>query len=177
MKNIDYLILEHKGLVYKQLHRYNMIGDWEAESIAFEALWKAFGDYDANHTSNAAFGTYATTCIYNALGTYAKTFKRVRQLEVVTLEDYTEAFESNSVEVVIIQEERAEKINFALAKLRDSLTNPTHKRLFAAWEASDFEGSKTELATAAKCSQPYVSQTIAVFKHKIKTYLKECNYE
>ena len=48
MASIDSLIEQNKGLVYKQLHRFNLIDDHDAESLAFEALSKAISTYNSN---------------------------------------------------------------------------------------------------------------------------------
>ena len=82
MQEIDYLILRHKGLAYKQLHRFHLVNDHEAISIAYWALYKALTTF--KESERTLISTYATCCIYNALGDYVRTLHRKRQIEEVS---------------------------------------------------------------------------------------------
>ena len=176
-KDVNSIIAANKGLVYTVLYHYNMGNNSEAESIAFDALWTAAETYDPQHESQAQFSTYAFKCMKNALGNYIRVLKRVRQLSVVPLQDYTTELETNDTLSIIIQEEEQNRIQTALSNLRDSLTNKTKIAIFAAWEESGFEDNQTLIASKAGVSQSYTNQTLGVFKHKLRQLLKEEEHE
>lgn len=74
MQDIEAIIRDNIGLVITQLKRLKVTFDPEAESIGYEALYNAALTYDC--TKGYKFSTYATCCIYNAVGSYIRTLTR-----------------------------------------------------------------------------------------------------
>ena len=88
--DINDKIASNVGLIFKQLNKFNLAEDPEAESIGYEALYNAILTYD--QSKSVQFSTYASVCIYNALGSYVRTQNKQRQLEVISYNNvaYTE---------------------------------------------------------------------------------------
>ena len=61
--------------------------------------------------------------------------------------------------------------------LYDSLTNEKHRMLVDKWRDSDYSATTKSLAAEVGVSQPYVSQIINSFKHKLKQRLEEYYYD
>jgi len=180
--NIELTIKENTGLIFKQLHKFHLVDDPEAESIGYEALYNAALTYES--TKKAKFSTYATVCIYNGLGTYTRTLNRQRQLDVISYNNKVsngsyEAEYSNfitngvSTEDCCIKEELCATALRTFDELLNKLTNEKHKKIIIAWQESDYSGSTVELAINVGVSQPYVSQVLTRFKSDMKTKLKE----
>jgi len=177
MAKIDELILKNKGLVFKQLHKFYLAKDPEAISIAYEALYNAIMTYKDNR--NARFSTYASVCIYNALGTYVRSLNKVRQLDVVSY-NAIKSLDENDVECLgilasdynleeeVIRTEQIRKINLALQQTKDALTNKTHLAIFNAWDETDFMGTITEIAKKVGVTQSYVSQILNKIRHMLR---------
>lgn len=79
---IDDKIRDNVGLIFTQLNKFKLAKDPEAESIGYEALYNAILTYD--QSKKVQFSTYASVCIYNALGSYVRTQNKQRQLEVIS---------------------------------------------------------------------------------------------
>ena len=178
--DIDEEILNNKGLVYSQLHRFNLVNNQEAESYAFEALYKAIQTFDT--TKDIALSTYATVCIYNALGSYLRSYNRKRQLCVVSY--HTVIDESNcpyllflkstcDTEEYCIKQELYKEVRRIVAEQIDKLSNKKHAQIIRAWKNSDFTASTVDIAIITHVSQSYVSQIINVFKYSIKKQLED----
>ena len=176
---MDKLLQDNTGLIFAQLKRLNVMHDPEAQSIGYEALWTAATTYDKS--KGYKFSTYATCCIYNALGSYIRTLKRKRQLEVVsynniayqedgTNHEYLELLSTNIVdtEQELLQKELYCNLNRAIQVSYDRLTNPKHKAIIKAWCDAEYNISNKEVATAVGVSQPYVNHIINTFKNSIK---------
>lgn len=183
MHGIDKVIDDNKGLVYRQLNRMHLLNDPEAESIGFEALYKAVKDYD--ESKGYKLSTLATVYIYNALGSYIRKLKSKRVINTVSYNNVP-AFEdphgdeyidsivtANSAEEMCMQDEGYKAIIVACNKLYDNLTNEKHKAVIKVWICSDFRATKTEIAEAVGVSQSYVSQIILKFKNNLKKELEE----
>jgi RNA polymerase sigma factor (sigma-70 family) len=183
--DVNLIIEDNLGLVYSQLKRFNLLRDQDAESIAYEALYKAIVGFDDSKTN--AFSTYAVVCIYNALGCYMRQVNRVRKLDVVSynntvsdgeggtteLLDFIPAKES--VEDVLIKQELNGCLQTVIKELYEGLSNEKHKKIVASWIVSGYSKTTVQLAKDVEVSQSYASQVIQRFKSNIKKRM-EVNY-
>lgn len=181
------LIQTHSGLVYSQLHRFNLIHDQDAESLGYEALYKAIVDYDESR--GTALSTLATVYIYNALGSYLRTMNKQRQLQIVSYNNvaYTDDSEEHEFVDMLADEldierdyVRKEVGRVALEvfdKQYDKLTNEKHRAILSLWRASEFSAQTTDIAEQVGVSQSYVSQIINNFKHVLKKKLEDVYYD
>lgn len=181
--SIDSKIANNIGLVYKQLYRFHLSKDPNAVSIGYEALYNAILTYNDNKT--ACFSTYATVCIYNALGTYVRTLNKKRQLDVVSYNSiaYTEDGTNHEfvdllaspvdVEQNFIKEEKCAMVRKAVQELYNSLSNEKHKAILVLWRDSDYTMQTIKIAERVGVSQPYVSQILGKFKRILKERLEE----
>ena len=181
--DIDRLIQQNKGLVYKQLHRFHMSTDPDAESFAYEALWHAAEDFD--ETKGNKFSTVATVYIYNALCGYLRQLNAKRQLEVVSYNaiiklsngekhEYLELLESDhNVEGDFMHKERIRYLVKYYRELLEGITNEKQRKIIIAWTKSGFEGTASSIAKRTGLSQSYVSQTITNFKFELKKLMEE----
>ena len=83
--DINKLIEDNMGLVYKQLHRFNLAYDADSFSFAMEGLMNAAKTY--NTKRNIKFSTYASACIYNAIMQHLRSQSKQRQINVVYYDD------------------------------------------------------------------------------------------
>lgn len=181
-REMEVLFKEYKYLVFIQSKKFGLLKDVEAESIGYEALVNAINTYDP--TNRASLATYASVVIYNAIGGYYRHITRARQIVCVsydaTLEDgssYIDVLSRGNTTVdTVLHNELEEKLKQAITEVRASLSCK-QSVIITAWIKSNFSAKTTDLASLAKTSQPYVSETIAMFKHKVKINLKESNYE
>lgn len=184
---INAKIAKHTGLIFSQLKKFNLARDPEAESIGYEALYNAILSYD--QSKNVQFSTYASVCIYNALGSYVRTQNKQRQLEVIsynnvaysedgTDHEFVDFFQDPSdVEKDYLREELYGLVRTEVQSLYDSLTNEKHKAILSLWRDSGYGISTVEIAKEVGVSQPYVSQVINSFKHKLKQRLEDYYYD
>lgn len=181
------LIKTHSGLVYRQLHKFNLIRDHDAESIAFEALYNAIKDFD--ESKGTKLSTVATVYIYNALGSYVRSLNKKRVIQVVSYnnvayEDDTEEHEfvdmlSSGVDIEedYIRSELYKHTRATFNELYDMLTNETHKSILKLWSDSEFKATTVEISKQLNVSQSYVSQVINNFKFKMKKKLEDMYYD
>lgn len=182
-RDIDQLIKDNIGLVYKQLHRFHLINDPDAESFAFEALGNAAKDFD--ETLGNKFSTVATVYIYNALCGYLRQLNAKRQLEVVSYNaimklpngeehEYLELLESDhNVEGDFMHKERIRHLVKYYRELLGGITNEKQRKIIIAWTRSGFEGTASSIAKRTGLSQSYVSQTITNFKFELRKLMEE----
>lgn len=184
MNDIDEKILANKGLMYKQLQRFNLVRDNEAESLGYEALYNAIKTYDAS-TGNC-FSTYATVCIYNALGSYIRTTHKQRQLTVLSynniagddmceFEDFIGAPVDTEDEV--LKHEFTRFLKTEIANLYEGITNKQQKLIIKQWLNSGCLDSFTKISNITGVSQPYVSQVIGQFRGRLRKAIKEYSEE
>lgn len=185
MQSIDSVIRNNIGLVISQLKRLNVMFDPDAESIGYEALYNAAVTYDS--TKGYRFSTYATCCIFNALGSYIRTLNKKRQLQVVSYNniaycedgvnhEFLEVLPNSiSVEDDYLHKELLLAVNYSYKTAYNKLTNSKQKAIIKAWHDADYDISNKEIASLVGVSQPYVNQVISAFKHKIRKKL-EANY-
>lgn len=185
--DINTKIASNVGLIFKQLKKFNLAKDPEAESIGYEALYNAILTYD--QSKNVQFSTYASVCIYNALGSYVRTQNKQRQLEIISYnniaysEDGTDhefvdfLSTPSDVEQDFMRKELHRIVREEFQKQYDMLTNEKHKVIITLWHNSDFEASMVSIAKQAGVSQPYVSQVINSFKFNLRKKLEEYYYD
>lgn len=176
--DINSIIRSNTGLVFVQLKRLKVLNDPDAESIGYEALWNAAATYEAE--KGYKFSTYATCCIYNALGSYIRTLNKKKQLDTVSYNniaynndgdshEFLELFASAvDIEQDVMKGELYRKLNDIYQVAYDRLTNPKHKAIAKAWRDADYSISNKDIAKIAGVSQPYVNQVISTFKFNIK---------
>lgn len=186
-ETIDDKIAANVGLIFAQLKKFKLARDPEAESIGYEALYNAILTYD--QSKNVQFSTYASVCIYNALGSYVRTLNKQRQLEVIsynniafsddgTEHEFVDFFEApTSVEDNYIRNERCLLVRKAVQEQYDKLTNEKHKAILLLWCKSGYSMSSVAIAKEIGVSQSYVSQVINSFKSKLKRRLEEYYYD
>lgn len=187
MQDINKVIQNNIGLVKKQLKRLNVLFDPEAESIGYEALYNAALTYDS--TRGYKFSTYATCCIYNAVGSYIRTLNKKRQLDVVSYNniaynedgvrhEFVDFFEATTdVENDFLHGELLVKVTEVYQITYDRLTNDKHKAIVKAWHDADYDISNKDIANTVGVSQPYVNQVINTFKHSLRKKLEAYYYE
>lgn len=185
--DINATIAKHSGLIFHQLKKFNLAKDPEAESIGYEALYNAILTYD--QSKNVQFSTYASVCIYNALGSYVRTQNKQRQLEVISYnnvaysEDGTDhefvdfISTSSDIEQDFMKKELHRIVREEFQKQYDMLTNEKHKTIISLWRNSEYEASMVSIAKQADVSQPYVSQVINSFKFNLRKRLEKYYYD
>ena len=185
--DINSVIQKNTGLVEAQLKRLGVLFDHEAESIGFEALWNAAETYD--DSKGYKFSTYATCCIYNALGSYIRTLNKKRQLEVVSYNniaynedgvqhEFVDFFSASAdVEKDFMKGELLKKVREVYRLSYSRLTNDKHKAIVKAWHDSEYEMTNKEIAQLVGVSQPYVNQVINTFKFSLRKKLEVDFYE
>ena len=185
--DINDKIASNVGLIFTQLKKFNLAKDPEAESIGYEALYNAILTYD--QSKNVQFSTYASVCIYNALGSYTRTLNKQRQLEVISYnniafsEDGTDHefvdFIANPVDMEseFFKEELYKVVRDEVQAQYNSLTNEKHRAIVALWRDSGYEASMVSIAKQIGVSQPYVSQVINKFKFNLRKRLEEHYYD
>lgn len=186
MHELDDKISANKGLIFKQINKMHLFGDPEAESIGYMALYNALNTYEPD--KNVALSTYATVCIYNALGVYIRELNRKRQLELVSYNapafaDSKEEFVDHlPVHIQTISPEDAHIKNEYLLFIQqvvqeelERLTNLTIRKVVKVWVMSEYTKDTKEIAKEAGVSQSYVSQVLNRFRYSLRKRLEEYN--
>lgn len=185
--DINDKIASNVGLIFNQLNKFNLAKDPEAESIGYEALYNAILTYD--QSKSVQFSTYASVCIYNALGSYVRTQNKQRQLEVISYNNvaYTEdgtdhefvdfISAPSDVEQDYMKKELHRLVREEFQKQYGMLTNEKHKSIISLWRDSEYEASMVSIAKQVGVSQPYVSQVINSFKFNLRKRLEEHYYD
>lgn len=174
MSDVEKVIVDNTGLVYHQLHKFNLAYNEDAISYAMEALWKAASTYDESR--NCKFSTYASTCIYNGIMMYLRVSSKEQLLDTVSLEaelnedglTYEDLIAgSNDIEL-----EQFSTINKAINRAIANTHNEKHKEIVIKWIESNFEATQKELAEMLDISQAQVSRILSIFKNKLKKELE-----
>ena len=182
MADINELISENLGLVYSQLKRFGMLDDQDAESIAYEALYKAVQTYKPESGNN--FSTHAVCVVSNALRGHHRYKTRKRQLQVISyytlLHDTADDLDLVSVlhvgdtaEDIVVRSELYERVKSILRDIRDEITSPLHLSIFDLWCESDFTITQRDIAKRVGTTQTTVSVTLGKFKYKLKKELED----
>ena len=178
----DNVIQDNLGLVYAQLKKFKMTDDPEAISIGYEALYVAVHTFD--QTKNVTLSTYATVCIYNALGSYLRTLKRVKQLPVISYNVCVVDDDGNTKELLdcipaagsiiedFIHKETMNCLHCAAERALAAMTNPNYIKIIKIWQDSEYSKPTTLIAKEAKVSQSYVSQVLSRFKSQVKKQME-----
>lgn len=181
MDNEERLIADNMGLVYKVLHKFNRAYDDDALSLGMEALLKAVRTYSTD--KNVAFSTYATVCIYNAIGTYTRSLSaKKRQLTVTSYNDYISGADGGTFEDIIgtkesleeeyIRKERYSSVFEAFDAVLNTLSDKA-KEVIIYWRDSDYTATQVEISEAVGVSQSYASRVLSTFRHKLRMKLEE----
>src|SRR5206468_11573714 len=80
---VDELLQLNYGLIDKQLRKLYVENHPDALSFGYEALYNAIMTYD--HKKKIRFSTYASVCIYNAIGNYIRKLKSMEATQVISL--------------------------------------------------------------------------------------------
>ena len=186
VKEIDCLIEQNIGLMVNILKQYNLLRDPEAESIAYEALWRACEDYDESLGYKRS--TLITIYVKRSLGSYIRTLNKQRQIETVsynniaytddgTCHEFLELLSSkDSLEQQFMKDILHKQVMEVYHEIAATLEGKK-KDIVDAWEQSEFEATNKAIADATGVSQPYVNQVVATFKQKLRKRLKEDFYD
>ena len=174
------VIASNKGLIFKQLNKFGLYNDHEAESIGYEALFMAANTFD--ESKGYKFSTYATVCIYNALGSYLRTLNKQRQLDVISYhathgeDDDLELLGLLSgvgdVEEAFLRQEQQQMVRKVYDEAYARVTNVKHLRILDVWQDSYYEATTSEIARRVGVSQSYVSQVLNNFKYSMRKRLE-----
>ena len=185
--DVNTKIASNVGLIFKQLKKFNLAKDPEAESIGYEALYNAVLTYD--QSKNIQFSTYASVCIYNALGSYVRTLNKRRQLDIISYNNIAYSEDGTDHEFVdflptpsdveqdFMKKELHRIVREEFQKQYDALTNKKHQVIISLWRDSEYEATMVSIAKQAGVSQPYVSQVINSFKFNLRKKLEEYYYD
>lgn len=182
MADINELISENLGLVYSQLRRFNLLDDQDAESIAYEALYKAISTYNAESGNNLS--TYAVCVVSNALRGHLRTKNKKRQIRAVSYHallhdneddgDFLRLLQvDDTAEDAVVRSELYERVRSALCSVRADITSQKRLDIFDAWRDSEFTISQREIAKRLGVSQTTVSTALSNFKYKLKKELED----
>lgn len=179
--DIEELIANNMGLVYKQLHKFDMAYNDEAFSYAMEALMNAAKTFDKS--KDIKFSTYASVCIYNGIGVYIRSINKKRQLETVSYEEPLDDTSDIQLvetlgtdvtpETILLQEELHARVRKAVDKVIAETTNATAVSVLEYWRSTDYTAQQAELAKYAGVKQPTISRIISAFKYKVKLELED----
>lgn len=174
-------IAANLGLVYQQLARFNLTNNQDAESFAYEALYRAVITFKED--AGNAFSTYAVCVIANELRKYLRTVNKKRQLEVIS---YYETIRTDSKELYLVDtiksaedteslvlfEELSETVREAFIKVLLKMSD-TQRKVVTLWYKTGCEMTQCEIANVLNVAQPTVSRAISIFKYKLKTELED----
>lgn len=179
--DINDKIAENRGLIYQQLTRFNLLYDQDAESYAYEALYRAITTYNEN--AGTVFSTYAVCVIANALRKHLRTLNKKRQLDVVSYNDAISADQDSDdlieiipdntdAEAIVLFKEFSGVVCASFNKVLKTLP-PLQQKVISTWYDTDCKLTQSELAKALHTSQPTVSKALSVFKYRLKLELEE----
>ena len=179
--DINDQIAANLGLVYQQLIRFNLTTDQDAESYAYEALYRAIITYDTS--AGTAFSTYAVCVIANELRKHLRTLNKKRQLDIVSYDTpvsedenagaYVDTLrQAEDTESTVLFHELSGVVEESFNKVYDTL-NETHRKIISMWYESDYKLTQSEIAKALHLSQPTVSKALSHFKYKLRLELEE----
>lgn len=164
---IDKTLQEHKGLVYHMLTQTNQLYNPDAESAAWEALWRASETYDKER--GVPFSSYACKVIKNAIYDTI----RVAALESNKLHMYvdieTYAFGIFDIYPTCSLARQIDELFKDYIKTRTGLV----KDILLAWYSTGFNTTTTNLATMCSTSTSYVSRVQTAFRAYLSRELGE----
>lgn len=175
---VEELIKLNEGLIWKQLKRFGLIGDPEAISLGYEALYTSIMTFDVNRSSK--FSTYATVCIYNSLGSYVRSLNTAMNKNTISYDapvddegtTYLDSFESTlTADGRLLEKAGVEEIMQCVESCIAEVNNKTQRSILEYWRKSMFKATHKEIASKFNCSQSYVSQTLNRFRRNLKNKL------
>ncbi len=177
MTDIERRIEENSGLAWQWLHRYKLAYSHEAQSIAFEALWRACAAYDEE--SGVRFSTFAVTCIQRSLWAHLTSITRKSNVaeHAVSLDrakyDDSEVTALDDVDAGIDLESdtiQKESIRYIWQALKEEAEKYTGKKrqMIDIWLNSNLEASFIDIGLAVGVSTSYVNQSMAEYKNNVK---------
>ena len=178
--DINEHIRKNKGLIYKQLNSFQLTYDQDAESTAYEALYKAIQTYDEK--TGTAFSTYAICVINNALRHHLRTLNKKRQLDVISYHTPLSPDDDSvclvdvlvhpdDAESMLIDKESRVIINRAFSE-EYAMLSYTHKKVVSLFFI-DGDMKQQDIAKEAGITQATVSKVISAFRHRLKIRLEE----
>ena len=184
--DINEAIEKNRPLVYFHLHKFGLAADPDAYSAALEALWVALKTYDESKGSK--FSTYASVCIYNAIGMYLRKLKRLNSVVLVPYENGDLCRANDPLDQLIqdrlvdtsmapaecyAQQELRSVIQKAVKKVLDESTSDTAKQILTLWIESNGTMRQTDLARRVGCAQPTVSRILSAAMYKLRKELED----
>ena len=175
---VEELIKLNEGLIWKQLKKFGLIGDPEALSLGYEALYTSIMTFDASRSNK--FSTYATVCIYNSLGSYVRSLNTSIRKNTISYDapiddegtTYLDSFESTlTADEKLLEEAGVEEIMQCVELCIAGVNNKTQRSILEYWRKSMFKATHKEIASKFNCSQSYVSQTLNRFRRNLKNKL------
>lgn len=174
MSDVEKVIADNTGLVYQQLHKFNLAYNDDAISYAMEALWQAAETYDPS--KGFAFSTYASSCVYNGIMMYFRGQNKESNLDTVSIDTELNDEGFTLVDILVgapdIDTEKLQEIYHIIYKVIDKLHIGTHRDIVMAWVDSNFEATQNELADTFHVKQGTVSRVLSSFKYKLKKELE-----
>lgn len=179
--DINDKIAANIGLVYQQLARFKLTNDQDAESFAYEALYRAILTYDDK--AGNAFSTYAVCCIANALRKHLRHINRKNQLSVISYDELLPGEDRNArvldmilcvndAEAEVLFAEFSDFVRDAWMRVYTNLVD-NHRKAIRLWYLSGYRMTQREIADAMHVSQATVSRALSIFKHRLKVELEE----
>lgn len=177
MDNVSSKIEELRGIVYAQLKSLHLSYDEDATSIGLMALHKAILTFEEG--KGAKLSTYATTCVYNALGCYIRKQKTNLALNTssydIQLQDGTAIVDLLMCPEDVAQEvESADTIYHINSVVEDTymtITNVNARAVLRLWIDTNYTMTFREIALHNNCSISYVSNIIQAFRQALKRKL------
>ena len=177
MENMDEQIEKYRGIVYAQLKALHLSYDEDATSIGLIALHKAISTFE--HNKGAKLSTYATTCVYNALGGYLRN-QKTQMMTCTSSYDITLP-EGNAIVDLIADTVDVAKayeatdsvnhINNIVETTYNKLGNATARAVVRTWIDNNYTQTFKELSELHGCSISYASNIIQAFRRTLKTKL------
>lgn len=156
---VEALLQEHRRLVYYMLTQTYQLNNADAESAAWEALWRAIMTFDIY--SESAFSTYACRIIKNAIGDVLRKqnteSKKAYAVALLTTDSMlTTAFEPENTEII-------EFINKQFDEFVKTKTGAIRNVLLV-WYSSGFSASAVNIAKVCNVSASYVCRVQTTFR-------------
>ena len=166
-EDVEVLLEQHHKLVYFMLSKAMQLGNHDAESAAWEALWDSVNTFDVFATT--AFSTYACTIIKNAINDVLRK-QAVERKHTCPFTEYTENLlvsyipeqEDNSG-VVLVEKQFQAYIDTKVGIVRNILL---------VWHSSGFTDTVINIAAMCDTSPSYVSRVQCAFRAYISGKIK-----
>lgn len=163
-------------LITRQLYKFRLSKEPDAISLAYEALYNAILTYTDGKGSS--FKTYATVCIYNALGGHVRKLKTLSVAntylyESVTGKDISMIQDTISIDDGILRQCNTAELASVFNSCYTQLTVPLQKSVVNLWASSGFSMTQTEISLSVGCAQTYVTKILKKFRQDMKNKLEE----